>query len=228
MFGRLREDLDSIAERDPAAYSKIEILLCYPGLHAVLWHRLSHRLWLSGLRTCARFASHLGRMLTGVEIHPGAVLGRRLFIDHGAGTVVGETAVVGDDVTLYHGVTLGGVSLERGRRHPTLGNHVVVGAGAQVLGPISIGDNARIGANAVVLADVPAGAVMIGIPARAAGDAAPTHFGAYGACDGSLDPVEAELKELRAEVAALRARLDGRIKKTEKTKKTETKGNSDG
>lgn len=209
MFGRLREDLKSIAERDPAAYSKIEILLCYPGLHAVLWHRLSHRLWLSGLRTCARFASHVGRMLTGVEIHPGAVLGRRLFIDHGAGTVIGETAVVGDDVTLYHGVTLGGVSLERGRRHPTLGDRVVVGAGAQVLGPISVGNNARIGANAVVLADVPSGAVMVGIPARASGGEAPARFGAYGACGGSPDPVEAELKGLRIEVADLRARLDG-------------------
>ena len=149
-FMFLREAIQAYRQRDPAARSNLEVLLCYPGLHAVLWHRLGHGLWRRGLRLPARLASHIGRMLTGIEIHPAAILGRRLIIDHGMGVVIGETAEVGDDVYLYHQVTLGGTSSERGKRHPTVGNGVIVGAGAKILGAITIGDNARVGANAVV------------------------------------------------------------------------------
>jgi serine O-acetyltransferase len=164
---RLREDLDSAARRDPAARSRLELLLCYPGLHAVWAHRLAHRMWLQpGLHLPARLLSQATRWFTGVEIHPGAVIGRRLFIDHAMGVVIGETAEVGDDVMLYHGVTLGGRSLERVKRHPTIGDGVTIGAGARVLGAITVGSGAQIGANAVVVKDVPAGAVVVGVPGR--------------------------------------------------------------
>ncbi len=164
---RLRDDLDSAARRDPAARSRLELVLCYPGLHAVWLHRVSHRMWQQpGLRLAARMLSQATRLLTGVEIHPGAVIGRRLFIDHAMGVVIGETAIVGDDVMLYHGVTLGGRSLERVKRHPTIEDGVTIGAGARVLGPITVGAGARIGANAVVVQDVPAGAVVVGVPGR--------------------------------------------------------------
>ncbi len=167
MRDRLAEDLDAAARRDPAARGKLELLLCYPGLHAVWMHRLAHRMWLQpGLRLPARVLSQLVRTLTGVEIHPGATIGRRLFIDHAMGVVIGETAVVGDDVMLYHGVTLGGRSLQRVKRHPTIEDGVTIGAGAQVLGPITVGRCAQIGANSVVVKDVPAGAVVIGVPGR--------------------------------------------------------------
>jgi len=167
MFERLREDLACILERDPAARSTWEALTCYPGLHALLMHRWAHALWQRGLRWPARFVSNLSRWFTGIEIHPGAVLGRRVFIDHGMGLVIGETAVVGDDCTLYHGVTLGGTSLEKGaKRHPTLGRGVIVSAGAKVLGGFTVGDGARVGSNAVLLQAVPAGATAVGIPAR--------------------------------------------------------------
>lgn len=166
MFDSLREDIRCIFERDPAARSTLEILTAYPGLHAVLVHRMSHRLWHWGWRWLARLLSHFARWLTGIEIHPGATLGRRFFIDHGMGVVIGETAVIGDDCTLYHGVTLGGTSWDKGKRHPTLDDNVVVGAGAKVLGPITIGKGARIGSNAVVVKDVPAGATVVGIPGR--------------------------------------------------------------
>jgi serine O-acetyltransferase len=166
MFGRIREDLASIFERDPAARNAWEVLTCYPGVHAILIHRFAHWLWCHRIRWPARFVSHIGRFLTGIEIHPGALLGRRLFIDHGMGVVIGETAEVGDDCTLYHGVTLGGTTWNRGKRHPTLGNGVVIGAGAKLLGPIAVGDRARIGSNAVVVKDVPPGATALGIPAR--------------------------------------------------------------
>jgi serine O-acetyltransferase len=164
---RLRDDLDSAARRDPAARSRLELVLCYPGLHAVWLHRVSHRMWEQpGLRLAARMLSQATRLFTGVEIHPGAVIGRRMFIDHAMGVVIGETAVVGDDVMLYHGVTLGGRSLERVKRHPTIEDGVTIGAGARVLGPITVGAGARIGANAVVVQDVPAGAVVVGVPGR--------------------------------------------------------------
>jgi serine O-acetyltransferase len=166
MFARIREDIASVFERDPAARTTWEVLTCYPGLHAVWGHRVSHWLWTHGLRWLARFNSQLARWLTGIEIHPGANIGRRLFIDHGMGVVIGETAEIGDDVTLYHGVTLGGVSWNKGKRHPTLGNNVVVGAGAKILGPFTVGDNARVGSNSVVVHEVPPGATVVGIPAR--------------------------------------------------------------
>ena len=165
MFRELREDIRSVFDRDPAARSFWEVLTCYPGIHALIMHRLAHWLWSRRLRWLGRFTAHLSRMLTGIEIHPGATIGRRFFIDHGMGVVIGETAVIGDDVTLYHGVTLGGTSLEAKKRHPTLGNNVVVGAGAKVLGPIMIGDDARIGANAVVVRDMPPHHPAVGVPA---------------------------------------------------------------
>lgn len=166
MWQRLREDIQCVFERDPAARSVPEVLTSYPGLHAVWLHRLSHILWQRGLLWPARLLSHLGRGLTGIEIHPAARLGRRVFIDHGMGVVIGETAEVGDDCTLYHGVTLGGTSWAGGKRHPTLEAGVVVGAGAKILGPIRIGAGARVGSNAVVVRDVPPGATVVGIPAR--------------------------------------------------------------
>ena len=167
MFERIREDISCILERDPAARSKLEVVTCYPGLHAILIHRLAHRLWGGGWYWLGRFISHIGRMITGIEIHPGATLGRRVFIDHGHGVVIGETAEIGDECTIYQGVTLGGTKLYKGKkRHPTLGKGVVVGAGAQVLGGFAVGDGARIGSNAVVVKPVPAGATAVGNPAR--------------------------------------------------------------
>lgn len=166
MFQRLREDISVVFDRDPAARTFFEVLTTYPGLHAVLWHRFSHRLWRLGLKWLARLSSHVARWMTGIEIHPGATIGRRFFIDHGMGVVIGETAEVGDDCTLYHGVTLGGTSWQKGKRHPTLENGVIVGAGAKILGPITLGAGAKVGSNAVVVKDVPAGATAVGIPAR--------------------------------------------------------------
>ena len=166
MFSHLREDIACVFERDPAARSSWEVLTCYPGIHALLFHRLAHWLWGARLRWLARFTSHLGRWLTGIEIHPGATIGRRVFIDHGMGVVIGETAVIGDECTLYHGVTLGGTSWNKGKRHPTLLRGVVIGAGAKVLGPITLGEGAKVGSNAVVVRDVPPGATAVGIPAR--------------------------------------------------------------
>lgn len=180
MFNHLREDIAVVFERDPAARSTWEVLTTYPGLHALLVHRMAQRLWRWNLKWLARFVSHLGRWLTGIEIHPGAQIGRRVFIDHGMGVVIGETAEIGDDSTLYHGVTLGGTSWSKGKRHPTLGKGVVVGAGAKILGPIFIGDGAKVGSNAVVVKDVPAGATAVGIPARI------------------IDPTQAEMRESKA------------------------------
>jgi len=166
MLTRIREDIACVFERDPAARSTWEVITCYPGFHALLIHRLAHRLWRMKLRWLARFVSHVSRFLTGIEIHPGARVGRRVFIDHGMGVVIGETAELGDDCTLYHGVTLGGTSWNKGKRHPTLERGVVIGAGAKVLGPIVVGEGAKIGSNAVLVKDVPAGATALGIPAR--------------------------------------------------------------
>ena len=167
LFNHIREDILTIRERDPAARGTIEILLAYPGLHAVLFYRVTNRLWRSNHVTIARVLSHVARFLTGIEIHPGATIGRRFFIDHGMGVVIGETSIVGDDVTLYQGVTLGGTGKERGKRHPTLGNNIIVGVGAKVLGAITIGDGARIGGGSVVLKDVPPHTTAVGVPARA-------------------------------------------------------------
>lgn len=169
MLNRIREDVRCVFARDPAARNAFEVVTAYPGLHALWWHRLANRLWRWRLKWLARTISGLSRWLTGIEIHPGATIGRRFFIDHGLGVVIGETAQIGDDCTLYHQVTLGGTSWDKGKRHPTLGNGVVVGAGAKILGPIMIGDGARIGSNAVVLKDVPAGTTAVGVPAKIVG-----------------------------------------------------------
>lgn len=166
MFKTIRQDIDCILERDPAARNRLEVITSYPGLHAIWFHRFAHRLWIWKLRLPARWISQISRWLTGIEIHPGARIGPRFFVDHGMGVVIGETAEIGADVTLYHGVTLGGVSSEPGKRHPTLGDGVVVGAGAKVLGAITIGKNTRIGANAVVVRDVLPGMVVVGIPGK--------------------------------------------------------------
>ncbi len=201
MLTRLKEEIQYVFERDPAARSTMEVLTAYPGLHAVVGHRLTHWLWNKKWYWLARFISHLIRWLTGIEIHPGAKIGRRFFIDHGMGVVVGETSVIGDDCTIYQGVTLGGTSWEKIKRHPTLGNNVVVGAGAKVLGPIVIGDGVRIGSNSVVVKDVAAGATVIGIPGHAVKPRADeTHakraqmakrigFDAYGLTRQMSDPV---------------------------------------
>jgi serine O-acetyltransferase len=198
MFNNIREDVASVFDRDPAARSTFEVLTCYPGLHARIFHRIANTLWYAGFKWLGRFVSHIGRGLTGIEIHPGATIGRRFFIDHGMGVVIGETAEIGDDVTLYHGVTLGGTSWKEGKRHPTLENGVVVGAGAKILGPITIGAGAKIGSNAVVVKDVPAGATAAGIPARILDEekkAAPG-FNAYGIGNDQNDPVNKALHAL--------------------------------
>jgi serine O-acetyltransferase len=207
----LRETIRAYRAKDPAARSDLEVLLCYAGVHATLWHRLAHWLWTHHLRLPGRIASHLGRFLTGIEIHPGAHIGRRLIIDHGMGVVIGETAEIGDDCYLYHGVTLGGTSLAHGKRHPTIGNGVIIGAGAKVLGPFTVGDNARVGSNAVVLEAVPAGTTVVGIPARAV-ERPPARerrgFDAYGSpAEGVHDPLLHDIEALRAEVTEMEARL---------------------
>jgi serine O-acetyltransferase len=205
MFTRLREDIACILERDPAARSTWEVLTCYPGLHALVLHRRAHWFWRHGFRWLARFTSHIGRFLTGIEIHPGATIGRQVFIDHGMGVVVGETAEIGDGCTIYQGVTLGGTSLAKGaKRHPTLGKGVIVGANSQVLGGFTVGEGARIGSNAVVVKAVPPGATAVGNPARiiqqdaeAVREAAAAlmGFSAYGVTQGD-DPVSQAMKSL--------------------------------
>jgi serine O-acetyltransferase len=211
MFKTLSDDIHAVLERDPAARSKLEVLLCYPGLHAVLIHRLAHALWRRGWLLSARLVSQFARWLTGIEIHPGAKLGRRLLIDHGMGVVIGETAVVGDDVTLYQNVTLGGVSLNPGKRHPTIEDDVVIGAGAAVLGPFTVGRGARVGSNAVVLREVPPGATMVGVPARQVGPqpaAKERCFPAYGVEPGvTVDPVSRAIDRLTEEVEQLTVRV---------------------
>lgn len=201
MFERLREDIHCVFARDPAARSTFEVLTTYPGLHALLIYRFAHQLWGKKLYWFARVLSAFGRWWTGIEIHPGAHIGRRFFIDHGMGVVIGETAEIGDDCTLYHGVTLGGTSWKQGKRHPTLGNNVVIGAGAKILGPLHLGDGCRVGSNAVVLKDIPANATAVGIPAHVVrethGEAAERRqeqarrlgFDAYGVTKDAPDPV---------------------------------------
>lgn len=209
-FMFLRESIQAYRERDPAARSSVEVFFCYPGLHAVLWHRMTSRLWHAGVPSLGRFVAHLGRWLTGIEIHPAAKLGRRLVIDHGMGVVIGETAEVGDDVTLYHQVTLGGTSLAHGKRHPTIGNGVIIGAGAKILGAITIGDGARIGANALIVRSVPPGTTMVGAPAQPLDrQRREPCFEAYGTpcAEMSVDPLLREIESLRSDLAQLEARV---------------------
>ncbi|MEF3255677.1 MAG: serine O-acetyltransferase [Deferribacterales bacterium] len=209
MIKNIKEDIKAIFERDPAARSTLEIIFCYPGFHAVLFHRLAHKLWNMRLYFLARFISHISRFLTGIEIHPGAKIGRRFFIDHGMGVVIGETAEIGDDVTIYHGVTLGGVSLNKGKRHPTIGNNVVIGSGAKVLGPFKVGDGAKIGSNSVVVKEVPENATVVGIPGRVVSES--TKVGSF-EHDKLPDPVAKAINciidrvvELEKEIIALKS-----------------------
>jgi len=217
MFSHLREDIASIFARDPAARTTFEVVTCYPGLHAVYIHKLARWFWTHGLRWLGRITSHFGRWATGIEIHPGAIIGRRVFIDHGMGVVIGETAEVGDDCTIYQGVTLGGTTLYRGaKRHPTLGAGVVIGAGAKVLGGFTVGAGAKVGSNAVVVKEVPAGATVVGIPGRIVEEKPQTtpHFAAYAVEQGQDDPYAQELRrlaehsaDLERALASLRAKL---------------------
>lgn len=222
MFERLREDIQSVFHRDPAARNAFEVLTCYPGMHAIWIHRLSSVLWRADLKWLARVVSNLGRFLTGIEIHPGAKVGRRFFIDHGMGIVIGETAEIGDDVTIYQGVTLGGTSWNKGKRHPTLEDGVVVGAGAKVLGPFTVGAGAKVGSNAVVTKAVPAGATVVGIPgriivkpdeeqdARRKAMAEKIGFDAYGVGGEDMpDPVARAINQLLDHLQAVDGRLEG-------------------
>src|SRR4029078_9667154 len=225
MFTRLREEIAFVFERDPAARNTWEVITCYPGFHALLVHRLAHWLWGQRLRRVARMVSHIGRWITGIEIHPGAHIGRRFFIDHGMGVVIGETALIGDDCTLYHGVTLGGASWAKGKRPPTLGNGVVVGAGAKILGPIEIGDRAKIGPRAGVCKPVPGGATAIGIPARIV----ESHenggrFAAYAVARDANDPLAQAIQELVNHSVETDRRLERLVSRIERadTKQSST------
>ena len=221
MFGKTREDIQCVFARDPAARSVWEVITCYPGFHALQLHRFSHMLWRAGLRWLARLSSHFARFVTGVEIHPGATIGRRVFIDHGMGVVIGETAEIGDDCTLYHGVTLGGVSWNQGKRHPTLGKGVVVGAGAKILGPFTVGDGAKVGSNSVVVKAVPPGATVVGIPARIVearadqGEARRMAFDAYAVSADLDDPLNKVLTTLGSRTEDIDGRLAAILERLE-------------
>jgi serine O-acetyltransferase len=197
ILGKFREDLSVVFQRDPAARNYFEILTTYPGVHALILHRLAHFLWSIKLKLIARIFSHLARILTGIEIHPGAQIGRRFFIDHGMGVVIGETAIIGDDCTLYHGVTLGGTTWKKGKRHPTLKDNVVIGAGAKVLGPITLGNNSKVGSNAVVVSDIPNDSTAVGIPAKIIESGEKLKkFSAYAVEKNSQDPVLQSIDEI--------------------------------
>lgn len=202
----LGDELQYITTRDPAARSKLEVLLCYPGVHALLLHRVAHKLWNWDLKLGARLLSQFARWITSVEIHPAAKIGEYFFIDHGHGVVIGETAIIGNRVTIYHDVTLGGTSLTKGKRHPTLEDDVIIGAGAQVLGPITVGKGAHIGANAVVVKNVTPGASMVGIPAREVAGGHHDSFCAYG-MDADSDPLQQEFDRVRQQLQAMERRL---------------------
>lgn len=240
MWQLIKEDVACVFDRDPAARNLFDVLTCYSGVHALLFHRVNHWMWSHGVRWPARFLGNTSRWLTGIEIHPGAKIGRRFFVDHGTGVVIGETAEIGDDVTLYQGVTLGGRTLDEGKRHPTLGNNVVVGAGAKILGPFLVGDDARIGSNAVVLEAVPPGATVVGVPGYIVrcrdADAkclemvkndqpevvTKPAFDAYGVCtkdeeeakEISLSDMKRELEMLKAEIAELKAQNSPMVSRT--------------
>ncbi len=211
LFTRMRQDVQSALQRDPAARSSLEVLLSYSGLHALWGYRLAHWFWQHNFKLAGRLLSQLVRFLTGIEIHPGARIGQRLFIDHGMSVVIGETAEIGDDVTLYHGVTLGGTSLQKGKRHPTLGHRVVVGAGAKILGAITIGSDTRIGANAVVVKSVPANSVVVGVPGQNIARSKPHHASDAPDLDHTSLPdlVGVSLVDLLQRVEALEQQLDG-------------------
>ena len=204
IIDRFKEDLETVFQEDPAARSKIEIVLCYSGMHAIWTYRFTHLLWTRGFKIEARIISQLSRFFTGIEIHPGATIGRRFFIDHGMGVVIGETTEIGDDVLLYQGVVLGGVSLEKHKRHPTLGNKVVVGSGAILLGPIKVGDEARVGAGSVVIGDVPSGATVVGVPGRVIIEREPKHVSGVALDHNKLpDPVIEVLHRLEKRIEDL-------------------------
>jgi serine O-acetyltransferase len=204
MLAAIRQDIRAAKDRDPARPSSLQVIVAYPGVHAIWGHRISHWLWNRGAKVAARAFGELTRILTGVEIHPGAILGTGLFIDHATGVVIGETAEIGDDVTIYHGVTLGGTSTDPGKRHPTIGDRVIIGAGAKILGPIKIGDDSRIGANSVVVKEVPSSSVVVGVPGQIISRAKP------GSPDDSLpDLVGVSLQQLLSRVAKLEAQGDG-------------------
>lgn len=239
MFKSIKEDIKSVFDRDPAARNTFEVLTNYPGLHALLFHRLAHKLWLNNLFWLGRTLSTFSRWLTGIEIHPGAQIGRRFFIDHGMGVVIGETAIIGDDVTLYQGVTLGGTSWNKGKRHPTLKDGVVVGAGAKVLGPFEVGENAKIGSNAVVTKAVPAEATVVGIPGRiilkvVSDKASPSDstrqkmaenfgFDAYGLSDEMPDPVARSIRSMLDHLHLVDERMNSMCKAITKLDDSYTK-----
>jgi len=225
MFSHIRADIQVIFERDPAARSFIEVLLCYPGVHALLGYRLSHWLWEKKFHITARIISHTARFFTGIEIHPGACIGNGFFVDHGMGVVIGETTEIGDNVTIYHGVTLGGTTWDKGKRHPTLSDNVVIGAGAKILGPIVLGKNVRVGSNAVVVADAPENSTVVGIPGRIVYSNPKTKkersatFPSYGETNGVMpDPVAKAVGCLLDQVH----QMDDRIKELEQTEKPAT------
>lgn len=237
MFEGLKEDIRSVFHRDPAARNTFEVLTNYPGLHALWMHRIAHGLWRRGLKWLGRFVSTVSRWFTGIEIHPGAQIGRRFFIDHGMGVVIGETAVIGDDVTLYQGVTLGGTSWNKGKRHPTLKDGVVVGAGAKVLGPFDVGENAKVGSNAVVTKEVPAGATVVGIPGRIILQSVVTEttevdedkrkkmeenfgFDAYGLSDEMPDPVARSIRSMLDHMHLVDERMNQMCKELRKIDST--------
>ncbi|NOU51923.1 serine O-acetyltransferase [Pseudoalteromonas sp. JBTF-M23] len=222
MIKLLREDIKSVLQRDPAARNVIEVVFNYPGVHAIAMHRIAHAMWKRKLKFLSRVLSNLNRFLTGIEIHPGAIVGRRFFIDHGIGVVIGETAVIGDDVTIYHGVTLGGTSWVKGKRHPTLGDGVIVGAGAKVLGPIKIGNGVKVGSNSVVTKEVPDNTTVVGVPARAVSKSNKSKdsdqkyrtltenlcFFSYGETQSENDPVAQEIREVLDRLLTMDQKLE--------------------
>lgn len=227
MFSRIKEDISCVFDRDPAARNTFEVITTYPGVHAIIMHRFSHALSNSGFKWLARVLSNVARLFTGIEIHPSAVIGRRFFIDHGMGIVIGETAEIGDDCSLYHGVTLGGTTWNPGKRHPTLGNNVVVGAGAKILGPITINDGARVGSNAVVVKDVPPDTTVVGVPGREVIKtdskqenrekiAQKMGFDAYGATQDMTDPVAKTVNRMLDHIHKMDQRMDKMCQQVQK------------
>jgi serine O-acetyltransferase len=216
MFSKIREDIQSVFDRDPAARNVLEVLFCYPGFHALLFYRIGNWFWHRRFYFLGRLTSHIGRFFTGIEIHPGATIGRKFFVDHGMGVVIGETSEIGDNVTLYHGVTLGGTTWKKIKRHPTIGNNVVIGVGAQVLGPIKIGDNSKIGANSVVVNEIPPNSIVVGIPGkvvfRVEGDKRIQMDSAF-----MPDPQSRAIASLIERVKKLEERLEERESKGEKS-----------